>query len=184
MVTLQDDLVNERSVGCMAFQGLIALNSPFFQFLVVTDDMIVIAVIADPDGQRQPPIALLGDHPVMHILQPILLAGQTEFRDPADLIHHIHDLVAQAGRFFFLGQLFAGFFITLAHADEPFIHQPENQFSLAAPAGGVAVSVGLNVVQHPFPLQIREDRVGNLRDMQASEPIKTLDEVALLRERR
>ena len=39
----------------------------------------------------------------MHIPEPVQLPGMAKIRDPADLVHHIHDLVAQAGIFLSLG---------------------------------------------------------------------------------
>jgi hypothetical protein len=75
----------------------------------------------------------------LEIIQSCILRSQSSSRsrpkagNPADLAGNIHQAVAQA-----------------IHTDEPFINQPENQFGLAAPAGGVAVGVGLYIVEQPF----------------------------------
>ena len=54
------------------------------QLLAAADDLEGVAVGALPDGQRQAPVALLGDHPVGHRAQPVQLALVAEGRDPAD----------------------------------------------------------------------------------------------------
>ena len=82
----------------------------------------------------------------MHIPEPVQFPGMAKIRDPADLVHYIHDLVAQAGFLFGCGQLFPGFVIAFTHTDEPFVHQPENQLGFTAPAGWVAVGVGFNMI--------------------------------------
>ena len=174
------DFVDEGPMGRMSFEFIPALDGTLFQFVFVADHLVVAAVIADPDGQGQAPVAFLGDHPIMHIPQPIQLAFMTKLRDPADLVDHIHDLVAQGFFFLLSGDLLAWFVIELAHADEPLIHQAEDQFGLAAPAGGVAVGIGFDVVEHAFLFQVFEDRVGDIRDMRAGKPAKPIHKIAFV----
>ena len=126
--------------------------------------------VALPDGQRQPPVALLADHPVVHVAQPVHLAGMAESGIQLDLVDHIHDLVAQAALFFLRGHLLARFVVQFAHADEPLVHQAEDQLGVAAPADRVAVGVRFDLVEHALSLQVLEDRLGHIRDVHAGQP--------------
>ena len=101
-VTGNHDSINEWTMGCVPLEVLITFNGPLLQLLVIPDDMEMTAILANPDRQGQSPIAFLGDHPVVHIAQPILLTSLAKFWYPADLVHNVHDLVAQAGLFLFL----------------------------------------------------------------------------------
>ncbi len=94
------DLVDEGTVRGVPFEFIPAFDRAFFQFVFIADHVVVAAVITDPDRQGQAPIAFLGDHPVVHIAQPVEFAFVTELGDPADLVDHIHDLVAQGSLFF------------------------------------------------------------------------------------
>ena len=168
----------------MAFKNLVALHRARPQVMVAADDIEMPARLALPDGQRQAPVALLADHPIVHVAQPVHLAVIAKFRMPVDLIHDIHDLIAQAGLFFGRGHLGARLVIQLAHADEPLVHQAEDQLLAAAPAGGVAVAVALRAVEDAFGAQTVEDRPGHLGHMLARQPGKAVHVDAVFIERR
>ena len=80
------------------------------------------AILALVDGQGEAVVAFLGYHPVVHVPQPVELAAHAEFWYPRDLLGHLGDVVAQ-----------------LVHRDEPLVHEPEDEFRVAAPADGVSV---------------------------------------------
>ena len=107
-----------------------ALDGPLFQLRLRADDVEVAAVVALVDRQREAPVALLRDHPVLHVVEPVDLSLEAEARHPPDLPSDIHHLVPK-----------------LIHRDEPLIHQPPHELRPAAPAEGVAVGVVLNLVE-------------------------------------
>ena len=179
----QLDGVDVRAMGRVALEFLPAGDGSLLQFVLVADDVIVAAVFAHPEGQGQAPVALLGDHPVVHVAQPVQLSRVPEFGDPANLVDHVHDLVAQAALFFGCGDFGPGLVVQFAHADEPLIHQAEDQLGAAAPAGGIAVGVGFDVIEDALALQIIEDRLGHIGDVHAGQPAKALDEIAVIVER-
>ena len=72
--TFQLDCVDERSVRGMTLEVLPTAMARCLQFVLVADHIVMPAVFAYPDRQRQSPIALLADHPVVHIAQPVHLA--------------------------------------------------------------------------------------------------------------
>jgi len=67
------------------------------------------ALSAGEERQGEAPVALLGDHPVIHVAQPVQFPLHTEAGDPADLLRDRHDL-----RPHFIKR------------DEPLVHQPED----------------------------------------------------------
>ncbi len=73
------------------------------------------------------------------------------------MVDNIHHLVSETFRFLDFCQLFAGLIIHLAHADKPFIDEPENQFGRASPAHRVTVGVIFDLVKKSFPIQICEN---------------------------
>ena len=93
------------------------------------------------DRQRQAPVALLADHPVAHVAQPVELALVAEAGDPADPVDDLHDLVAQARVDLLAGQRVARLVVDRPHADEPLVDEAEEQRRAAAPAVRVAVAV-------------------------------------------
>ena len=115
-------------------------HGPLLQLVFAADDLERAALRAVVDGQRQSPVAFLGDHPVVHVAQPVHLAFQAEGWDPPGLTDHAHDLVAQ-----------------LIHRDVPLIHQAEDQFRLTTPADGIAVFVALRAVEQAFLGQVLRD---------------------------
>ena len=74
------------------------------QLVAAADHVESLTVVAVPDRQRQAPVALLRDHPVAHVAQPVELAIETEIWDPANLARHVHHHVPQ-----------------LVHADVPLV---------------------------------------------------------------
>ena len=131
--------------------------------LVLTADDLDVAAGALVDGQGQAVVALLGDHPVFHVLEPVELAPQAELGYPADLPGYVGDAVPQ-----------------LVHGDEPLVHQAENELAVAAPADGVAVRVVFDTVEYPLAAQVVEDGLGDLTHVPAGEPVVALQEVAAL----
>ena len=115
------------------------------------------------DRQREPPVALLADHPVVHVAQPVELALVAEVGDPADLVDDLHDLVAEAGVDLLLGQRLARLVVERAHADEPLVDEAEDERRPAAPAMRVAVGDGLEPVEAALALEVLDDRVGRRR---------------------
>ena len=89
-----------------------ALDGALLQLRLAADDLERAARLAVVDRQREAVVALLRDHPVVHVLQPVQLARQAEVRDPADLLRDVGDLVAQ-----------------LVHADEPLVDQAEDELA-------------------------------------------------------
>src|SRR6202165_1261978 len=121
----------------MTLELLPASHCSFFKFLLTTDDFKGTALWAIVDGQSQAPVAFLGDHPIVHVTQPIQFTIEAKGRDPGDLAYHIHDFIAQ-----------------LLHRDEPLIYQAEDQFGMAAPACRIAVFIILLAVEQPFLDQV------------------------------
>ena len=76
------DLVDPGPVRRVPGERLPALDRAIPEFGLTADDVDVAAGRALIDGKRQSPVALLGDHPVVHVRQPVELAIQTEARMP------------------------------------------------------------------------------------------------------
>ena len=172
--------VHPGAMGGMPLKLLPALNGPLPQFLLAANDVEPATLLALPDRQGQPPVALLGDHPVMHVAQPVHLPLEAEGRNPAGVLQDLHDLVAKVSLLLLLGHFLIGLVQLLAHGDEPLIHQPEYQLRPTAPADGVAVGVVLHLIQQPLALQLLEDGVCDLRHVATCEPAEPLDVYAEL----
>ena len=78
----------------MALEFLPPGDCLFFQFLLAADDLKGTALRAVVDGQCQPPVAFLGDHPIIHVTQPVQFTIQAKVGNPGDLADNIHDFVA------------------------------------------------------------------------------------------
>ncbi len=144
------------------------------QLLAPADDVEVPAGRAVVDRQRQAVVALLGDHPVAHVEEPVQLPLVAEARDPPDPVHDLHDLVAEGGVHLLLRQLVARPVVDLAHADVPLVHEAEQERRAAAPAVRVAVAVRLEVVEEPPLLEVVTGSprdVGGLAPAQPVEPV-------------
>ena len=89
------DRIHVGPVRGVPLEFLPACHRSLLEFVLIADDLKVAARLALPDRQRQPPVALLTDHPVMHVAQPVQLAVQAERGDPANLPGHLHHIVAQ-----------------------------------------------------------------------------------------
>jgi hypothetical protein len=139
------DGINIGPVRGMSLKRLPALDRPRCEFVLVTNDLIVAAGRAFPEGQGETPVALFADHPIVHIAQPVELALETEGRNPANLPGHIHNGVAQ-----------------LIHADEPLVHEAKDELNATAPARGIAVRIRLHMVQQPLLPKSRTDGFWNL----------------------
>ena len=121
------------------------------------------------DRQRQPPVALLADHPVAHVAQPVELALVAEIGDPADVVDDVHDLVAQAGVDLLGGQRLARRVVDRAHADEPLVDEAEHERGAAAPAVRVAVLDRLEAVEPALAAQVLDDRLGDVAHVAPAE---------------
>src|SRR6266576_591402 len=127
----------------MALERFPAVDRPALELLAASDDIERAARLTVVDRQRQAPVALLADHPVAHVDQPVELPLVPEAGDPADLVDDFHDLVAEARVDLLLRQLGPRFVVDRAHADEPLVDEPEDERRLATPAVRIAVDVRL-----------------------------------------
>ncbi len=177
------DRVHVGPVGRVALERLPALDRPLAQLRATADDVEAVALGALPDGQRQSPVALLGDHPVAHRAQPVELAFVAEAGDPPDVIDHVHDLVAQAAVHLLPGEIAARDVVRRAHGDVPLVHDPVQQWRVAAPAMRVPVRVRLQVIEHALPLEVLDHPRRHRLGIQAGEPAEALDVATRLVER-
>ena len=111
----------------VALERVPALDRPLVELLAPADDVERAARLAVVDRQRQAPVALLADHPVVHVQEPVELALVAEARDPADLVDDLHDLVAEAGVDLRRRQLVARLVVDRAHRDVPLVDEPEER---------------------------------------------------------
>src|SRR5205814_10279640 len=79
-------LVDERPMRRMAFEAVPTVDRPLAKLLAAADHLERPARFAVVDRQGQAPVALLADHPVVHVHEPVELAVIAEARDPADLV--------------------------------------------------------------------------------------------------
>ena len=177
------DRVDVGPVRRVALELLPALDGALLEFVAATDDLDSPAGRAVVDRQREPPVALLADHPVVHVAQPVELTLVAEVGDPADLVDDLHDLVAQAGVDLLLGQRLARLVVERAHADEPLVDEAEDERRAASPAMRVAVGDGLEPVEAALALEVLDDRVGHIADVRARQVPEAVDEEPGLVER-
>ena len=123
----------------VALELVPAGHRPIAQLVVRADDLPAVALGALPDGQRQAVVALLADHPVGHVPQPVELAllQPDPLRQPGHRARGVREQLAQR-----------------VHGDEPLIHQPEDDLGAAAPADRVGVAVLLACDQQALQLQV------------------------------
>ncbi len=133
------DRVDVGPVRAVALELLPALDGTLPELVAPADHLDRPACRAVVDRQRQPPVALLADHPVVHVAEPVELALVAEIRDPADPIDRLHDLVAEACVDLLRRQRLAWLVVQRPHRDEPLVDQPEQQGRAASPAVRVAV---------------------------------------------
>ena len=95
------------------------------------DDLPAVAVGALPDRQRQAVVALLADHPVAHVSQPVELAllEADPLRQPGHRARRGADRLAQR-----------------VHGDEPLVDEPEDRA-----ASRSASSAGTSACSSPSP---------------------------------
>src|SRR5262249_3996966 len=75
-----------------------------------------------------------------------------------DLLHHIHDLIAQC-----------------LHRDKPLIHQPEDQLGLTTPTSWIAVAIVLWTIEQPLLHQILRHKLPHFRAFFTSQPVITVE---------
>ena len=79
----------------MSVKFIPTFDSKFLQFLKAPNNMKIVALITFVDGECQPPVTFLRDHPIMHISQPVEFAGESERGIPLGFIQdNLHHLVA------------------------------------------------------------------------------------------
>ena len=139
------DRIDPRPMRRVALELFPAGNGALTQLVATADHVEPLAALAVPDGQRQAPVALLGDHPVVHVAQPVELALKAEVGDPADLARDVHQHWAQ-----------------LFDVDVPLVYQPEDQLGTAPPAVWVAVLVWLRPEQDLLAAQVVDDGLGHV----------------------
>ena len=177
------DRVHVGPVRAVTLERLPALDRALLELLATTDDLDRAARRAVVDRQREPPVALLADHPVVHVAEPVELALVAEVRDPADLVDDLHDLVAQAGVDLLLAERLARLVVERAHADVPLVDEAEDERRAAAPAVRVAVVDRLEPVEAALALEMLDDRLGDVADVPARERAEAVQEDPRLVER-
>ena len=176
--------VHVRPVRRVPLERLPALDRALLELVAPADDLDRAARLAVVDRQRQAPVALLADHPVVHVAEPVELALVAEVGDPADLVDHVHDLVAEA-RVDLLGrQRLARLVVQRTHADVPLVDEAEDERRPAPPAVRVAVVDRLEAVEPALALQVLDDRLGDVADVAPGQAAEPVEEDAALVERR
>jgi hypothetical protein len=160
-----------------------SLDGTLLELIATADDLDPTARRAVIDRQSEAPVALLADHPVVHVVEPVELTLVPEIGDPADLVDDLHDLVAQAGVDLLPGQGLARLLVHRAHVDEPLVDEAKDEGRPASPAMRVAVGDGLEPVETALALQVLDDRVGHVADVGAGQVAEIVDEDARLVER-
>ena len=178
------DRVHERPVRRVSLEDLPARDGSLAELVAAADDVEPAARAAVVDRQRQAPVALLADHPVAHVDQPVQLPLVAEAGNPADLVDHLHDLVAQAGVDLLARQLGPRLVVDRAHADEPLVDEPEHERRAAPPAMRVAVVVRLEAVEAALVLEVLDDRLGHVPDVATGQRTEAVDHDPALVERR
>src|SRR4051794_2838087 len=168
----------------VAFEPVPASDGARLQLVTTAYHVEVAARLALPDRQGQSPVALLGDHPVGHVHEPVDLAVVAEAGDPVDLVDDVHDLVAQAALFLPLADLVSGLVVDLAHRDVPLVDDAEQQSGAAAPAMWVAVRVRLEVIEVALLLEILDDALGDGVRVESGQPPEPVEVVPVFVERR
>src|SRR3989337_3295 len=139
-----------------------SFDGALLQLLAAADDVERPARRAVVDRQRQAPVALLADHPVVHVQEPVELPLVAERRDPADLVDDLHDLVAEAGVHLGRAELVPRAVIHGPHRDEPLVDQPEQERGAAPPAMRLAMGVRLEVIEEAPPLAVVDALIADL----------------------
>ena len=145
--------VDPGTMGRVSVERVPAGLRLLFKLFATTDDVKVAARATFPDGQRQSPIALLGDHPVAHVAKPIQLALHAPRGNPSRLLGGGHDFLAQLR----------------VHVDEPLVDEAIGELLFASPAVRIAVDVPLLGEENFTLLQIGDDFVGNVVETLAGE---------------
>src|SRR5512142_2733874 len=112
----------------MALERLPSGDGTGAELVLSGDHLPRRAVGADPDRQGEPVVALLADHPVAHVSQPVELAlfQADPLGQPRDLTGDACDRLAER-----------------VHGDEPLVDETEDELRPAAPADRVAVEIAL-----------------------------------------
>src|SRR5690606_41778536 len=116
------DVVEVRPVRGVTRELLPARDRPVLQRMFRPDNLEGATFVTIEDRQSETPVPLLGDHPVVHILEPVELALEAERRVPVRLAGLFLELLPQ-----------------LVHRDVPLVDEAEEQGRAAAPAPRVTV---------------------------------------------
>ena len=176
--------VDPRTVRRVALELRPAVDGALAQLVAPADDGDRAAGGALVDRQRQAPVALLADHPVVHVAQPVELTLVAEAGDPGDAVDLLHDLVAQAGVDLLGRQRLARLVVDGTHRDVPLVDEAEDERRPAAPAVRVAVLVGLQAVEAAGVAQMGHHRVGHVTHVAAGQEAEAVEEDAVLGQRR
>ena len=104
-------------------------------------------LVAFEDGKRKTIVALLGDHPVVHVAEPVELARLSKRWDPLDILRNLHKQ-----------------FTDRLHADEPLVDQPKHKLRTTSPADRIPVGIRLNVVEDTLLFEAVVDRFIDVED--------------------
>ena len=89
------DRIDPWSVWRVSIEFIPTPNRALFQLITRTDHVNVIARIAFVDRQRETVVALLRDHPVLHVAEPVEFSGFAESGDPFDGFGCVHHRMSQ-----------------------------------------------------------------------------------------
>ena len=161
------------TVRAMTHQGIKASNGALLKLRARPEHLDSAAPFTFVDWQRKTPVALLRDHPVTHVAQPVQLAIVAKRWEPRDVVDNVHDLIAQAPRLLGSGQLLAWLLERGAHADKPLIDEAEGERRRAAPAVRIAVRDLLSSQQAAALLKRSKDEVCNSEPILAAEVVES-----------
>ena len=126
----------------VAVERVPAGDGALAELVLRADDLPRVAIDALPDRQRQAVVALLADHPVAHVSEPVELAllEADVRRQPRHVARRAAHRLAQR-----------------VHGDEPLVDEAEDQLRPTAPAMGVRVRIALGRHQQPSALEVGGD---------------------------
>ena len=160
------DMINPRAVRRVPLKRHPAFHCARLEFFIAAD-YLEAAIGIFPNWQSETPIALLADHPVVHVVQPIGLALFAKRRHPVDLLVHPHHVVAQG-----------------VHADVPLVHHAVQQRRATTPAVRISVHILVTAIHIAFGTQQLLNQIGHIMPIFPGEGAKAVHIVAVFVERR